>query len=52
MSVLLEAKQLGIQVAGQDGVDPSNHDGEHQIVFFIEDVKKVCDQFIITKRRS
>jgi hypothetical protein len=52
MSVLLEAEQLCIQVAGRDGVEPSNHGSEHQIILFIKAGKKLCDQLIITKRRS
>jgi hypothetical protein len=50
--MLLEAGQLGIQVAGRDGVDPSNHGAGHRIVFFIDDGKKICDQLVIPKRRS
>jgi hypothetical protein len=52
MSVLLEAEQLCIHVTGRDGVDLSNHGGEHEIVVLIEADKKVCNQFIIVKRRS
>jgi hypothetical protein len=43
MSMLLKAEQLGVQVAGRDGVNPSNHGCEHQIVFFIEADKKICN---------
>jgi hypothetical protein len=52
MSVLLEAEQLCIQVTGRDGVEPSNHGSEHRIILFIKADKKVCDQLVITKRRS
>jgi hypothetical protein len=52
MSVLLEVEQLCIPAAWRDGVDSSNHDGEHRIVLFIEADKKVCNQFIITERKS
>jgi hypothetical protein len=48
--MLLKAEQLGVQVAGRDGVNPSNHGCEHQIVFFIEADKKICNQLIIVKR--
>jgi hypothetical protein len=52
MSMLLEAEKLGVQVTGRDGIDPSNHDNEHQIVFFNEAGKKICDQLVVVKRRS